>query len=199
MRNLFRLLFVGAVFFVYWKFENTTFAQGSFVVAVAGLLVEHWVTEQFLRRTPRRRQAVPPVPGGRPEAGRGAGTPGVVGDTVTAVLVALALAVMADAFFFTTWLELPDASGASGSEGLAAAIKGVASVLALVVAFLAPVVVGVFVYICCTELLDSRSTEQGTSGGCVSLLPAAAAVFVFYGHFYVAYRFYESIGALRPR
>ncbi|MEE1941686.1 hypothetical protein V1L54_20125 [Streptomyces sp. TRM 70361] len=199
MRNLARVLFALAAFFVFWKFSNTTLGQGSFVVAVFGLVLEKWVVDRFF-----------PEKAARGETGRAGRTPwepsggarqtGGSGSVVTVLVTCAVLTVMADAFFFTTWLDLPDADGASGADGREAAVKMIASVLALGVAFAAPVVVGLAVYLECAERLDGRfrPNAQGPTGGCVSIVPAVVVAAVFYGHFYVAYVFYESIGALRP-
>ncbi|MFJ4821631.1 hypothetical protein [Streptomyces sp. NPDC088801] len=199
MRNIVRIGFVLASFFIFWTFKNTTFGQSSFVVAVVALIVEQWVTSQLTQRSPSRQAArVGAADSGEPSASTQKS--GGVGEVLTILMAFLAVSVMADAFFFTTWLDLPKtADSASGMAAVAVAIKIIASVLAIGVAFISPAVVGFGAWGECAEWLDARSNAQGGGiGGCVSIVPGVIVGAACYGHFYVAYLFYESLGVLRP-
>jgi hypothetical protein len=196
MRNAARITFAFVAFYVCWKFRNTPIGQSSFVVATAGLFIDEWFMSQVRQRTPRRRKAGPGDAHHRELSAVGS-KPSNDGDVVTVLVTTSVVAVMADSFFFTTWLDLPDVSGSSGVGALAALVKVIASLLALTVALIAPMAVGLLVYVGCSDWIDSRSGSQSSPGGCIAILPAVIVWLACYGHFYVAYLFYDSIGALR--
>ncbi|WTW97302.1 hypothetical protein OG216_29885 [Streptomycetaceae bacterium NBC_01309] len=205
MRNGIRIAFAVLALYLFWKFQNTSIGQGSFIVAAVGLFVDEWFMSQ-VRGGRTAGTAAHPGPAGRVQrpagsagyadpwgsapSGRG---PTEVGTVATIFVTSLILAIMADSFFYTTWLELPEDAESSGGGGLMTVIKIIASLLALAVAFLAPIFVGVFVYIEIADSLGSRAF-----GGCAALLAAVVVVAVSYAHFGVAYLFYEELGVLRP-
>ncbi|MEU0118640.1 hypothetical protein ABZ137_34390 [Streptomyces bobili] len=199
MRNAIKVLFALACFYIFWKFRNTTLGQSSFIVSVIGLFIDDWFLNHLRggvahRASGPQRDADAPQPhtsdGGRP--------PGGVGDYPVVVVTSVLSAVMADSFFFTTWLDLPPATGSAGTSGLAVVVKVVASVLAIAVAVLAPVVLAAFTYLTCAEWLADRSGSPYRNGGCLALFPAALLGIAAYGHFYLAYDFYQLLGVLRP-
>lgn len=192
VRNLLRIAFAFVAEYMAWKLRNTSWGQASFIAYALGLFVDNWFTSQVSRPTPRSRgssNAGYPTPSSDDAYASAA-------DVLTILGTSLVLMVMADAFFFTTWLDLPAPPGVSGSTGIATVVKIISSFLALAVAFAAPLFVGVFVYVAVQDRLDSRS--QTPSGGCLSFLPTALVSLACYGHFYAAFRFYEALGVLRP-
>ena len=195
MRNTIKVLFALACFYVFWKFRNTTLGQSSFIVSVIGLFIDDWFLNHLRggvahRTSGPQRHADAPQPhtsdGGRP--------PGGVGDYPAVVVTSVLSAVMADSLFFTTWLDLPPATGSAGNSGLAVVVKVVASVLAIAVVVLAPVVLAAFTYLTCAERLADRSGSPYRNGGCLALFPAALLGIAAYGHFYLAYDFTSSLG-----
>ncbi|WP_329415021.1 hypothetical protein OG802_28570 [Streptomyces sp. NBC_00704] len=200
MRNAIKVLFALACFYVFWKFRNTTLGQSSFIVSVIGLFIDDWFMNRLRdgvpRRTsvPQRHEDAAP----QPHTGDGGRPPGGVGDYLAVVVTAVLSAVMADSFFLTTWLDLPPATGSAGAGGPAVAVKVVASLLAMAVAVAAPVVLAAVTYLTCAEWLADRSGSPHRNGGCLALFPAALLGVAAYGHFYLAYEFYQFLGALRP-
>jgi hypothetical protein len=178
--------------------------QSWFIVSAVGVFVDDWFMKQVRGRMQRNRGTGGRRPATARPSGYGEGLADDdarlfgLGDFITVLVISVLLAVMADSFFFTPWLDLPPASGSSGASPLAVAVKITASVLALAVAVLAPVVLAVFAYLTCSEWLASRSRNPQRTGGCVALFPASLVAVAGYGHFYVAYLIYQSLGVLRP-
>jgi len=206
----------GIALFLFQRFEENVAKQLTFAVYILGLLVETWFTDNVkkIKTGPKRagRPAPsPPAPGqiwpSAPPSDRYDS-----GDVLMVLGVFIPSAIMADAFFFTNWLDLPPASAGPGELDLGAVavvVKIVASLLALAIAFLGPVVVSVFLYIGLTSWMEERAADrrrasgavdqQARGVGCLAFVAAAVICLLGYGHFFLSYAFYDALGALRTQ
>lgn len=182
MRAAVRILLTGVVLYLYWRFKESATGLLAFVAYVGALFVEQWAMARF-----REKRPVPP----RPERVDRA-TQEASGDYVSLLVVVLALAVMGDAFFFTDWLDIP----ADGSVGMRL-LKIVASLVALAVALLGPIVVGTMTYIELAEWISRRSDSSDFVVTFGPVVPVALVTVACYGHFYLGYLIYGAMGALR--
>ncbi|WP_459647562.1 hypothetical protein [Kitasatospora sp. Ki12] len=192
-----RILLAGIALFVLWKFQHTPIGLGSFPAYVIALLIEERAVAQFRlhQRAPSRRTAISDIDGYWEPSPR---TPEQLpaSNFATLFIAVFTMMVMADSFFMTNWLDLPEASNPSHGNGFLTLLKGITSLLCLATALIGPVVLGVFTYIDSASRQDSRS--QLPAGGIAPFFSAALVTVLTYGHFYVAHQFYDALGALRP-
>lgn len=203
----------GVALFFFQHFEENVAKQLTFVFYILTLFVETWFTDNAKKIKAGRERGTPASPTPVPGQTWPSSLPSdryTFGDFVSVLAVFIPLAIMADSFFFTNWLTLPPTSAGPGEPSLgtiAVVVKIVASVIALGIAFLGPVVVSVFVYIGAMSWMEERVADkkraageldtQAAGAGCFALVPAAVVGLLGYGHFLLSYVFYEAIGALR--
>ncbi|MEV4708804.1 hypothetical protein [Actinoplanes sp. NPDC049316] len=213
-RNFLKVVVGGIALFLFQYFEGNVAKQLTFVFYIIVLFVETWFTDNAkkLKASPGRgsRSTFPAPAPAQLSTVSAPVERQAFGDFITIAAVFIPLAIMADSFFFTTWLDLPGTSAGPDQfdvGAVAVVVKIVASILALAIAFLGPIVVAVFLYVELTSWMQERSaarkraagkldTEPGGSG-CFAFLPAAAVCVLCFGHFFLSYAFYDALGALR--
>ncbi|MDG4780761.1 hypothetical protein O7614_14035 [Micromonospora sp. WMMD961] len=206
----------GVALFLFQYFEEKVAKQLTFALYILTLFVETWFTDNAKKiKAGRGSGGSPASPVSVPGQTWPSSLPSdrsTFGDFLSVLAIFIPSAIMADSFFFTDWLDLPATSPGPGELDLGAiavVVKIVASVLALGIAFLGPVVVSVFSYIGLTSWMEERTADrrraagepatQAVGAGCLALVPAAVVLLLGYGHFLLSYAFYEAIGALRTQ
>lgn len=210
-----KVVIAGLALFLFQRFEANIAKQLTFACSIVVILVETWFTDNVKRLAGKGER------GGRPASRSSAPgwdwqpSPSLppdrhgLGDAVSVLAAFIPLAVMADSFFFTTWLDLPPAAGPGGPGPgfIPVVVKFVASLLALGIAFVGPVVIGVFGYLGLLSWLERRIADRKaaagkldepvTGVGCLALLPAVLVGLLAYGHFFLGHAFYDALGVLR--
>lgn len=79
-------------------------------------------------------------------------------------------------------------------------VRIIADIFAVIVSIIAPIAVGIFAHTELSDALDAHfERSRGVSpGGCLAFFPAMVVSAVCYGHFYLGYLVYKSLGVLRP-
>ncbi|GLW80209.1 hypothetical protein Aglo01_46900 [Actinokineospora globicatena] len=205
-RHVARIALALVGLFVFWRVQNGDDKLYVFLFYIVGLFVEEFAMSAF--REPKQKpgaqagsnsypfavagEAYAPTRGGRPEPSASA-----FADTVSIFVVMLVLAIMGDCAFFTDWLVLAD-PGDPGESGWITLVKIILNLAGFGVAFLGPLVAATVFWSALSDASykTNRGPLQTDALGCLAVLPSLVVGALGYGHFFLAYWFYNSIGAL---
>ena len=200
-RWLLRILFAAAASFVFWRVQNPNTSLIIFFVYFVGLFVDEFTTSA-VRRRPKAKAS------GRAEFVYGGSSSyksydfsdgdqqsGRFADFFSTLVAFMALCVMADSFFFTTWFQVPSTSSTSG-VALLPIVKIIASLLCILVVFVGPLVPPLFFWQAMSEWLENKryNPQPSIIPGLFAGFPTVLVVGLCYCHFLVGHAFYSAIG-----
>ena len=186
---------------MFWKVQNPNTSLIVFFVYFVGLFVDEFTTSA-VRRQPKSkagRWRSSPTGGSSSHKGYhfngGDQQPRGFADFFSTLVAFIALCVMADAFFFTTWFQVPSTSSTSGVT-LLPIIKIIASLLCILVVFAGPLVPPLFFWQAMSEWLESKrhNPQPSIVPGFIAGFPTVLVVGLCYCHFFVGRAFYSAIG-----